>query len=168
MLLGFQMGARKQAPVTLPGLFIQAHLRRGCRDNVSTAVLFLDVQSAYYTVIREMSVGLIESDESVAKVFHYFGLEPEDLLEFWGDIRQGGIMGQSAMPAPLRHMAKDIMHQSWFVTGYGTSARLCVTQAGSRPGEAWADLVFAYVLGKILCRIREAAAGEGLLQSPPR
>ena len=167
MLLGFQMGARKQAPVTLPGLFIQAHLRRGCRDNVSTAVLFLDVQSAYYTVIREMSVGLIESDESVAKVFHYFGLEPEDLLEFWGDIRQGGIMGQSAMPAPLRHMAKDIMHQSWFVTGYGTSARLCVTQAGSRPGEAWADLVFAYVLGKILCRIREAAAGEGLLQSLP-
>ena len=114
-----------------------------------------------------MSVGLIENDETVAKVFQYFGLAPGDLAEFWDDINGGGIMGQSTMPAPLRHMAKDIMHRSWFVTSSGTAERLCVTKAGSRPGEAWADLVFAYVLGKILCRIREAAAGEGLLQALP-
>ncbi|CAE7419468.1 unnamed protein product [Symbiodinium sp. CCMP2592] len=164
MLLSFQMGARKQAPVTLPALFVQSILRRGHQDNISTGVLFLDVQSAYYTVIREMSVGLIEDDETVAKVFKYFGLSPDDLGEFWDDIHRGGIMGQSTLPSSLRHLAKDLMHKSWFITGYGTSERLCVTQAGSRPGEAWADLVFAFVLGKILCRIREAAAGEGLLQ----
>ncbi|CAE7337714.1 unnamed protein product [Symbiodinium sp. CCMP2592] len=135
MLLGFQMGARRHAP------------------------------SAYYTVIREMSVGLIENEETVAKVFKYFGLAPNDLAEFWGDVHGGGIMGQSNMPCALRHMAKDLLHRSWFVTGYGNSDRLCVTQAGSRPGEAWADLVFAFVLGKILCRIREVAVGEGLLQA---
>ncbi|CAE6930722.1 unnamed protein product [Symbiodinium sp. CCMP2592] len=164
MLLGFQMGTRKQAPVTLPSLYIQAHLRRGVRERLSTAVLFLDVQSAYYTVIRDMSVGPIESPEVVAKLFQYFSLDQADLAEFWGDIQQGGVMGQSTMPPSLRHLAKDTMHQSWFVTGYGTSSRVCVTQAASRPGEAWADLVFAFVLGKILCRIREAAAGEDLLQ----
>ena len=161
---GLSDGSPATGPSYAPGTLCPSPAPSWAPPTLLVCSSLLDVQSAYYTVIREMSVGPIECDESVAKVFAYFGLAPDDVAEFWGDIRDGGIMGQSSMPGILRHLAKDIMHQSWFVTGHGTSARLCVTKAGSRPGEAWADLVFAYVLGKILCRIREAAAGEGLLQ----
>ena len=55
------------------------------------------------------------------------------------------------------------MHQSWFVSRHGTSDELCYTRAGSRPGSSWADLIYAFVLKRILAQIHEAAVGEDLL-----
>ncbi|CAE7475442.1 unnamed protein product, partial [Symbiodinium sp. CCMP2456] len=78
----FHLGARRQSPVTFPALYIQGHLRH-CRDQgLSSSVLFLDVQSAYYRVIRELSVGHIESDEAVCRVFSFFQIEEEEAQEF--------------------------------------------------------------------------------------
>ena len=55
----FQLGARKQAPVLLLALYIQAFLRAVKPADHSAAVIFLDFQSAYYRVIRELAVGNI-------------------------------------------------------------------------------------------------------------
>ncbi|CAE7763408.1 unnamed protein product [Symbiodinium sp. CCMP2456] len=162
-LHSFHLGARRYAPVTFPALYIQGHFRF-CRDrNLSASVLFLDIQSAYYRVIRELSVGHIESDEAVCKLFDYFDIEPAEASEFLDEVQRGGTMAQAGMRGPLRHHAKDVMYNSWFTTRYGGPKQVVATYAGSRPGESWADLVFAFVLGRILARITELASGEGLL-----
>ena len=77
----FQLRARKQAPVLLPALYIQAFLRGGRDAGRSAAVVFLDSQSAYYRVIRELAVGEIEieSDRAVTYIFKTFGLQAEDM-----------------------------------------------------------------------------------------
>ena len=162
-LHGMHLGARKRSPVTFGALYIQSHLRRCKAKGLSASALFLDSHAAYYRVIRELSVGHIESDEAACRVFSFFQIDPEDVREFMEDIRTGGMMSQAGLPGPLRHQVKDILYNSWFVTRHGDHRRLCATKAGSRPGESWADLVFAFVLGRILCQITEMATGEGLL-----
>ena len=149
--------------MTFGALYIQCHLRHHKAKGHSASVLFLDSHAAYYRVIRELSVGHIESDEAACRVFHFFQIDPDDVRAFMEDIRHGGMMSQAGLSSPLRHQVKDILYNSWFVTRYGDHRRLCATKAGSRPGESWADLVFAFVLGRILCQITELATGEGLL-----
>ena len=159
----FHLGARPKAPVLLPAMYVQNFLRWQKQRGHSAAVVFLDSQSAYYRVIRELAVGSIEGDEAIAKVFKHFGLEPSDMHEFYENITNGGMMGEAGMSPVLRHLAKDTMYRSWFVTRHGNSEQVCATGAGSRPGESWADLVYAYVLGRILTVLHEIATAEDLL-----
>ena len=44
---------------------------------------------------------------------------------------------------------------------------LAVTQAGSRPGESWADAIFCYVYSRVLGTLTERADGESLLSYLP-
>ena len=159
----FHLGAKPGAPVLYPALYIQAFLRMARRCNHSVAVMFLDVQSAYYRVIRELSVGRVDCDETIMHVFRYFDLAPDDAHEFLDVIKAGGMMKDAGLSGPLRHMAKDLLHRSWFITRHGTSTKVCRTNAGSRPGESWADVVFSFVLSKILLQITEMATAEELL-----
>ncbi|CAE7947475.1 unnamed protein product, partial [Symbiodinium sp. KB8] len=159
----FHLGAKRHAPVLYPALYVQTFLRMARRRNHSTAVMFLDVQSAYYRVIRELSVGRVDCDETVMHVFKYFDLAPDDAHEFLAVIKEGGMMKDAGLAGPLRHMAKDLLHKSWFITRHGTSAQVCRTSAGSRPGESWADVIFSFVLSKILLQIMELATAEELL-----
>ena len=83
--------------------------------------------------------------------------------DFYVNIKQGGMMGEAGMNPVLRHLAKDMMFRSWFVTRHGSSDQVCTTGAGSRPGESWADLVYAFVLGRMLTVLHEVATAEDLL-----
>eukprot|EP00439_Symbiodinium_sp_Y106_P039935 s2048_g4.t2 len=152
-------GAQSSGPSTGP---VCANVLRWQKARGHCAsILFLDSQSAYY--IRELAVGNIEGDEAIAKIFQHFGLEPSDMHDFYVNIKQGGMMGEAGMNPVLRHLAKDMMFRSWFVTRHGSSDQVCTTGAGSRPGESWADLVYAFVLGRMLTVLHEVATAEDLL-----
>ncbi|CAE6971732.1 unnamed protein product [Symbiodinium sp. CCMP2592] len=157
--------ARKRAPVLLPALYLQAFLRGEKKVGRSVAIVFLDSQSAYYRVIRELAVGEIEleSDRAVSYIFKVFGLQAEDMEAFRAMIREGGMMGDANMRPPLRHLVKDMLYRSWFATRHGTQERVNVTRAGSRPGSRWADVVYAFVLSRILTQLHEVATAEELL-----
>ncbi|CAE7681671.1 unnamed protein product, partial [Symbiodinium necroappetens] len=159
----FHLGARKNAPVLFPALYIHGFLRRARQKKHSAAILFLDMQSAYYRVIRELAVGHVSSDDAVIHVFRFFDIGPDEMQEFATMIQQGGMMQDCGMPAAARHLAKDLLHRSWFVTRHGSDAQINSTHAGSRPGESWADVVFSFVLSKILTQIMEHATAENLL-----
>ena len=158
----FHLGARRNAPVVYPALYVHGFLRRAKQLGHSASVLFLDTQSAYYRVIRELAVGHVASDMAVAHVFKFF-IGPEEMHEFAALMRQGGMLDDAGFSAPARHLAKDLLHRSWFVTRHGNGDHITSTHAGSRPGESWADVIFSFVLSKILLQIMEQATAENLL-----
>ena len=130
------MGSRKGAPVTFPAMYILSHLRATARKGHSAGVLFLDTRAAYYRVARELAVGQIANDIAVARVFKHFQLDPEEIHELLQVIHTGGVMAAAQLPAEVRHVAKDFHHRSWFTTSFGNGDHICVTHAGSRPGES--------------------------------
>ncbi|CAE7938289.1 X-element\ORF2, partial [Symbiodinium necroappetens] len=130
-------GVKKGAPVTFGALYILSHIRHSYRTRCSMAVLFLDIRSAYYRILREASCGDIRSDLTVARILKKFGLTGEDAHETAVDPRGRGD------------------ERRWSQSG--------VMFSGSRPGESWADALFSFLYARVLGKIAELADGEELL-----
>ena len=156
------LGSRKQAPVTFPALFVLAHFRRSHKLRRCTAVLYLDTSAAYYRIVRELAMGDIRADQTVVMLFRRFGLDDDDLRELMSTVQEGGMLSQAGAPEALCQVVKDIHLNTWFVSRFSDGQRVCSSLAGSRPGESFADLIFAYVYGRVLHKIQEYAAAEHL------
>ena len=107
-------------------------------------------------------MGEISHDSTIVRLFQRFNLEPSDLQELMQVVCRGGAMDEAGVPPALRQVIRDLHYQTWFTTRFSDGTRMCKTLAGSRPGESLADTVFAYIYSKLLCRIYESAAAEGL------
>ncbi|CAE7701091.1 unnamed protein product [Symbiodinium sp. CCMP2592] len=161
----FHMGARKGQPVLFPAADILSFLRRASSRGLSVGILFLDAEAAYYKICRELATGTIETDAVVVSILERFRIPPDDLHTLMQEVSEGGMMADLGVPPTIRHMAKDLHANTWFVSPHGDGSLLSRTSAGSRPGESWADVIFSFVFGRVLARITEVARGEQLLDS---
>ena len=107
-------------------------------------------------------VGDIRSDDTVARLFERFGLTGDDMRDLLETVESGGMLAQAGAPDALRQVVKDIHMHTWFVSRFSDGSRVCSSLAGSRSGESWADLIYAYIYGRVLCKIHEFAVAEGL------
>ncbi|CAE7900207.1 unnamed protein product [Symbiodinium sp. KB8] len=156
------LGSKKRAPVTFASMYVLAHLRRGSALRQSVSVLYLDTSAAYYRIVRELAVGDIRADSTVLRLFTRFGLTGDDLHELMMTVESGGMLAQAGAPDALRQVVKDIHLHTWFVSRFSDGTQVCSSLAGSRPGESWADLIYAYIYGRVLSKIHEYAVAEDL------
>ncbi|CAE7241174.1 unnamed protein product [Symbiodinium sp. CCMP2592] len=161
----FHLGARKGQPVLYPAAYILSFLRRAESRSLSVGVFFLDAEAAYYKICRELATGTIVDDTTVVAILERFRIPPDDLHMLMKEISEGGMMADLGVPPTVRHMAKDLHANTWFVSPHGDGGLLSRTSAGSRPGESWADAIFSFVFGRVLARITEVASGEQLLDT---
>ena len=161
------LGSRKCAPVTFAALFVLTHLRRSQELRHSSAVLYLDTSAAYYRIVRELAVGDIRSDATVLLLFRRFGLDAEDVAELMQTVSDGGMLAQAGAPDALRQVVKDLHLHTWFVSRFSDGTRVCDSLAGSRPGESWADLIYAYIYSRVLHKVHEHAVAEDLTFTVP-
>ncbi|CAE7660424.1 unnamed protein product [Symbiodinium sp. CCMP2592] len=163
----FHLGARRNCPVTMPALYILGHMRRGRESRRSTSTLYLDTEAAYYRVTRQLAFGDLTEDDAVIRVFQHFDLPPEDVGEMMEQVCAGGMAAETSLPHTTRHNVKDFHSRAFFVTAYADGTHVTQTDAGSRPGESWSDIVFGWVYSRILARITEHATAENILDELP-
>ena len=156
-------GARRGATVTqashIAVLYESAQAKRKC----SSALLFMDAKSAYYCVIRQLVYGSRPGTEDnvVHKIMRHFQLPStvwEELLE---TISSGGLFAQCGLSDHVAQLTKDLHDASFFVTRHAAGDVVMETQLGSRPGESIADIIFAWILHRVLDRIEVALADRG-------
>ena len=99
----------------------------------------------------------------MAKLLAYFGLGPEDMHSMLQLIKDGGLMKEAGNTESVRAACADFHRGTWFVSNYSTGHKLATTSTGSRPGESWADAIFAYVYARAMGTLVERADGESLL-----
>ena len=134
---------------------------------LSFCALFLDTKSAYYRVVRELAFGSLEDDRAVVELFQRFQVPPSALEELMKVVHAGGTMAQAGMNEHLRALVQDLHIHSWFVTPYSDGSKVAMSRAGSRPGESWADIVFAFVYCKVLDEIKQEAQSADLVLTLP-
>ncbi|CAE7241226.1 Pol [Symbiodinium sp. CCMP2592] len=156
-------GTRDSAPVLFPSLYVASHFRRCRRLGRSAAALFVDTKSAYYRVIREVATGVITQDSTLVWLFRRFQLSEDDVEELRTIIQQGGMLEAFDVPPPIRQAVRDMHFRTWFITRYSQGDEIGQAFAGSRPGEAWADTIFAFIYAKVLYKVHECMDAEGLL-----
>ncbi|CAE7282967.1 unnamed protein product [Symbiodinium sp. CCMP2592] len=162
-LHGLHLRSKRQAPIQFASLYLLSLFRAGVRGKRSIGALFLDSRAAYYRVAREVAMGPICDDNSVARVFKHFDLDGEDIHELYHLIRAGGLMTEAGAPSMTTAAVRDLHHRTRAISAYSIGEALASSQAGSRPGESFADAIFSFVYARVLGQITEILDGEGVL-----
>ena len=101
-------------------------------------------------------------DSHTQRIMRHFGLPEEDWKELLQIVKDGGLMAQAGIGAHLRCLVSDCHDFSRFATRFSDVSKICRTMAGSRPGESLADVIYAYVLHKVLQRVRQQVSERAM------
>ncbi|CAE7399380.1 unnamed protein product [Symbiodinium microadriaticum] len=134
--------------------------------NLSAGLLFVDLQSAYYAVIRETVLGGGLSDRPLVEVADALGLDAEDLQLLRHYAEQEPVLQQQDASPLLISLARELHRQTWFVLAEDPQARLVETQRGTRPGGTLADVLFNVLFAKVLSRRRLSESSHSTPRVP--
>ena len=114
----------------------------------SVAILFLDIKSAYYRVVRQLAAKATNCAQDVERILATFDLGPTDLAALKEELSQSSALQQAGSDAHTELYVEELLQSTWFVT----SERRTLTEslAGTRPGDGLADVIFSFVFKKVM------------------
>ena len=154
----------------IPGSLLQAahHVVRAytslaAHAQISSAVLFLDVASAYYRVLRQSFwEHELEDDVALCELLRRLNVAPESVHEVCSWISSTNLLQQA--PAHTSRIIREFLAGTFFhMRG---APGVTSTAAGTRPGDSVADLLFALVQADFLRDAQNRLECDGLLEDP--
>eukprot|EP00435_Cladocopium_sp_Y103_P051685 s421_g16.t1 len=117
----------------------------------STAVLYLDLASAFHHLIREQVLGIARDDdfESILQALHLAG-HPAEARE--QGQRLIGALEAFGCDKRVVQLLQDVHTDTWFTL---TSEEIIRTRRGTRPGSPLADAVFHTIMTHIMGEVRQ-------------
>ena len=134
-----------------------AGVEKGC-----CALQFIDVQSAYYSVYRPHLADSLLDDERLCQILARLRVPPSMVDE----VRRWAAGPPLLSGLPEHHIAyvRALFRAPTFVlAGHPLLHR---SQAGTRPGDSIADVLFAMVMSDAMRGLRSRLRSEGLQQGP--
>ena len=150
VLHGLHLGSQRGAPIGFASMYLLSFLRHAQARHHSCAALFIDTRAAYYRAVRQVAIGTLQADEDVARLLSYFGRGPDDMHHLLRIVQEGGLMKEAGNKESVQAACADFHRGTWFVSSYATGHKLATTTTGSRPGESWADAIFAYIYARAM------------------
>ncbi len=118
------------------------------RKNQSVGILYVDVKSTYYRVVRQLTVRGGDNHDTIRRTLEFFELGDTSLQDLINELAETPECIQSGVDSHYEEILQELLSSTWF-----TSRRqdvLYESLAGSRPGDGLADVVFAYAFKRIL------------------
>ena len=158
----FQYGCLRKKGVIEAHFPVRLHMQSCAHLKLSSGIIFVDIKSAYYSVIKEFfSTTRGDEHEALASLFYRLGLPRSALDDFVETVSSTNLLEDAAVPEVLGHIIQSTISASWFqIPG---SSRVCVPSTGTRPGDPLADVLYAYVMSNILGEAYQEFAKTGLL-----
>ena len=117
-------------------------------SNMSFAVLYVDVHSAFMAMQRYLVIDSNPTDANIAAFFKHLGLKPVFFHEFCEFVRSTSACTDAGISSELHSVLSSLLANSWFVL-QGLDA-LCEHSQGSIAGSPLADVVFMFAIAKVL------------------
>lgn len=119
---------------------------------MSHAVLFVDMASAFYTVIRQLAMPLDSSDEHMAWLFAQLKLPADALQELERQLAEKSVIEKAEVGEHLAEMVTEAHSGTYFcMDGF---EEVVQTSTGTRPGDPYGDIVFNFVMAQLVKGIR--------------
>ncbi|CAE7269223.1 R1 [Symbiodinium microadriaticum] len=129
------------------------------------ALLFFDVKSAFYRVVRQLLLPVGDSDRALLELFHRLRLPPAALSELKAHLEGLATVPDSGCGEHLQRVATDVLQGTWF--RLDKDVALTLTHCGTRPGDGLADLFFGFAFSAYLRAADEALLVAGLATPMP-
>ena len=154
-------GAIEGIGIEVPALAVRSfqQLQQGLRR--PWAVLFFDLQSAYYRVLRQLVVRHSGTDAALLELLHKLDLPPEALQELHSKLASLAALPQLKASDHLQAVISDLLSGTWF--RLDGRALLTITARGTRPGDPLADCLFSLTLSAYLQSASSVLRDQGLL-----
>ena len=160
-----QVGGLPRFPVTVPAQAARLFQSACGARQKPHALVFLDLQEAFYRIIRPLISGGTLSDEKVAQVCAAVHLPTgtmHDLRSFLG----GESLISTAGSSPWASGAvEESLCDTWF--RLPSEPELVKTQTGSRPRDSLSDMVFSFLFARVLKQVRSSLQAHGILAEIP-
>ena len=148
-----QMGGRQQHGADMAHHFLQLHQSWTKSKAIPSGALFIDVQAAFYTLLRQSIVECEDEGHAVAYAMDKAGVSPESIQQVILDAAKSPVTAE--LSRHLQAIVKDLLCNTFF-TLEGLDL-CCRTSRGTRPGDPVADLLYNMVMTTILIDFRTLA-----------
>ena len=160
-----QLGGRQKVPVTLGAHQTRAFLRWQRAQGHSTAILFVDLQEAFYRVLRQLAMPGDFTDLELAQLASRLGLDSDVLHDLWGFLHEPQALERACLPASAQRAIQALHSNTHFQLP--NQKDFVATSMGTRPGDAYADVVFGFLLARVLRVFEEALVRADVLSEIP-
>lgn len=134
-----------------------------CRSQkLSCGVVFLDIRTAYYKVLRELVARQDSAHGRLQGLLHAFNLPPESLRHLECKLAESSATSRRmGLGSYLEAMLSELHSDTWFTTPglQGVTA----TTIGTRPGSCFADVFFNYLFAEVLKEVKDELIEYGML-----
>ena len=146
-----QLGSRQGLGTDLAHHLLEAHQAACYTNKMPTAIVFFDMRSAFYSVLRQSLVNLPQDPTALIHALKRLGVHQAD-IEQWIAATKADNATEGATPH-LQHLVRDTMSQTFFQVGHLN--QLCCTTRGTRPGDPLGDLLFNMIMRLIMLDCKE-------------
>ena len=159
-----QLGGKRRQQVIFGAQGVRHFLQHAKSKGLSVGIVFADIASAFYTVIREVALGASTSDIDIATVVRRLGLGPEVMPQLHSALRGASCYADLGATTACQSYLRLSLEHTWFGV---SSKHFVATTKGSRPGDSWADIVFNVLFSAILKGLKEQLTHQGVLLALP-
>ena len=148
-----QLGGLPSQQTVLGIQILRLHGRLGRAKHISTAVVFVDLRSAFHHLLREFvfNDALPMHYDELAAIFDPMDF---DLHALAAELREATTKPPSDIPPGLRRCLADVHQNTWFkLDPKGDVAT--ETRRGTRPGSPLADIGFNLLMSRMVTLIQE-------------
>ena len=160
-----QVGGLPRFPVTIPAQAARLFQAACSSKQQSHALVFLDLQEAFYRIIRPLISGGPLSDELVAHVCSAVHLPPGTMHDLRSHLGGEPLISSAGSSAWASGAVEESLCDTWF--RLPNEPELVCTQTGSRPGDSLSDLVFSFLFSRVLRQVRNSLGEHGILARVP-
>eukprot|EP00435_Cladocopium_sp_Y103_P041759 s1783_g11.t1 len=159
-----QQGGRKGLGIEPLHLMVRMWQSNAKANKMSLGLLFVDVKSAFYSIVKPMLAKYDGSGESVAKIFQELSLPPSAFQQFLVNVGDSSMIERATGSEIVASQVAANLSHTWFLIPNGTDVR--APKTGSRPGDPCADILFGFVMAQMLDQICTRAANQGISLRP--
>ena len=158
--LPLQLGGFPACSTLFATHYLRTFQQRAAALNLSSAVLFIDVKSAFHCMIRQLLFGSEHPfSATLVNLLEKAGCDADAILQ---EVATSSLAFQSDVPACEQRLLQDAHCHTWFsVTGSDATYE---TFRGSRPGSPLADIAFNAMMIPVLNHLNDALQSLPALQ----
>eukprot|EP00435_Cladocopium_sp_Y103_P033730 s2880_g8.t1 len=120
---------------------------------------------AFYRVVRPLIIHDRVDDEALAVMAQRLGLGPDIMQAIWTQLGEPHALDRAQLPPAAQKVVKALHSCTHFQLP--TQQDYVHTSLGSRPGDAWADVVFGFLMARVLKEYEEQLIQADVLSTAP-
>ena len=159
-----QYTSHRSPHVTQASHTVRSFLEHHCRQGRSAFAIFVDIKEAYYRLIRQNAINATCSDEDVMTFLRRMDVHLH-IDQVAALMSQAPAIEELGTRPHLSRMVSEIHRDTWFVVQ--NDDRPVLTERGTRPGDAFADVLWALVFQKWLSRMEQDLYDMEILHDYP-